>query len=227
MNTFLQFAFYLVVLLALAKPLGAYMANVYEGKRTFMSPVLGWLERLVYRVAGVKPEDDMDWKRYLSATLWFNLLGFLAVYGLQRLQDILPLNPAEDGRRLARLVLQYRGELRHQHQLAGLRRRIDHELSHPDAGAQRAELPFGSDRHGGADRADARFCPQAGERHRQFLGGSHPLDHLRPAAALASCSPARSSRRAWCRPSSPTRPWSWCSSRWSSSSRRTARTASR
>ncbi len=97
MNTFLQLALFLVVLLALAKPLGAYMANVYEGKRTFMSPVLGWLERLVYRVAGVKPEDDMDWKRYLSATLWFNLLGFVAVYGLQRLQDILPLNPQKMG----------------------------------------------------------------------------------------------------------------------------------
>ena len=93
MNAFLQLAFYLVVLIALAKPLGAFMANVYEGKRTFLSPVLGWLERLVYRVSGVNAEDDMDWKRYLWATLWFNFIGFLAVYGLQRLQDVLPLNP--------------------------------------------------------------------------------------------------------------------------------------
>ena len=97
MNAFLQCAFYTAVLLALAKPLGTYMANVYEGKRTFMSPVLGWLESLVYRIAGVKPEDDMDWKRYLWATLWFNLLGFAAVYGLQRLQDVLPLNPQSMG----------------------------------------------------------------------------------------------------------------------------------
>jgi K+-transporting ATPase ATPase A chain len=97
MIAFLQCAFYVVVLLALAKPLGAYMANVYEGKPTFMSPVLGWLERLVYRVAGVKPEDDMDWKRYLWGVLWFNLLGFVAVYGLQRLQDLLPLNPQKMG----------------------------------------------------------------------------------------------------------------------------------
>jgi K+-transporting ATPase ATPase A chain len=93
MNAFLQCAFFLVVLLALAKLLGAYMANIYEGKQTFMSPALGWLERCVYRVSGVKPEDDMDWKRYLSATLWFNVLGFVAVYALQRLQDVLPLNP--------------------------------------------------------------------------------------------------------------------------------------
>ena len=93
MNALLQFAFYTVVLIALAKPLGAFMANVYEGKRTFLSPLLGWLERLVYRVSGVKEADDMDWKRYMWATLWFNLIGFFAVYGLQRLQDLLPLDP--------------------------------------------------------------------------------------------------------------------------------------
>jgi len=93
MNALLQFAFYTVVLIALAKPLGAYMANVYEGKRTFLSPALGWLERLVYRVSGVNENDDMGWKRYLWATLWFNLIGFVAVFGLQRLQAFLPLNP--------------------------------------------------------------------------------------------------------------------------------------
>jgi len=93
MNAFLQCALYIIVLLALAKPLGLYMANVYEGKRTFLSPVLGWIERLTYRVSGVKPEEDMDWKRYLWGVLWFNLFGFVAVYGLQRLQDVLPLNP--------------------------------------------------------------------------------------------------------------------------------------
>ena len=89
MNALLQCAVYVAVLLALTKPLGAYMANVYEGRTRFLAP----LENLVYRVAGVKPEDDMDWKRYLWATLWFNFIGFGAVYALQRLQDVLPLNP--------------------------------------------------------------------------------------------------------------------------------------
>ena len=97
MNAFLQQSFYLVVLIALVKPLGAFMADVYEGKRTLLSPVLGWLERLVYRVSGVDEKDDMGWKRYLWATLWFNLAGFLAVYGLQRLQHLLPLNPQKLG----------------------------------------------------------------------------------------------------------------------------------
>ena len=97
MNAFLQQSFYLVVLIALVKPLGAFMADVYEGKRTLLSPVLGWLARLVYRVSGVDEKDDMGWKRYLWATLWFNLAGFLAVYGLQRLQHLLPLNPQKLG----------------------------------------------------------------------------------------------------------------------------------
>jgi len=88
-NAFLQCAVYVIVLIALAKPLGAYMANVYEGRTRFLAP----LETLVYRLSGVKPEDDMDWKRYLWATLWFNLFGFIAVYALQRLQNLLPLNP--------------------------------------------------------------------------------------------------------------------------------------
>ncbi|HUJ85841.1 MAG TPA: potassium-transporting ATPase subunit KdpA, partial [Burkholderiales bacterium] len=89
MNALVQCAVYVIVLIALAKPLGAYMANVYEGRYRFLAP----LESLVYRLSGVKPEDDMGWKRYLWATLWFNLFGFLAVYALQRLQDFLPLNP--------------------------------------------------------------------------------------------------------------------------------------
>jgi K+-transporting ATPase ATPase A chain len=93
MNAFLQIAFYLVVLLALAKPLGAYMASVYEGRTRFLAPV----ENLVYRLCGTKPGDDMGWKRYLWAVLWFNVIGFGAVYALQRLQDVLPLNPMKMG----------------------------------------------------------------------------------------------------------------------------------
>ena len=89
MNAFLQIAFYLVVLLALAKPLGAYMASVFEGRARWLAP----LENLVYRLCGVKPAEDMGWKRYLWGVLWFNFIGFGAVYALQRLQDLLPLNP--------------------------------------------------------------------------------------------------------------------------------------
>jgi potassium-transporting ATPase potassium-binding subunit len=93
-NGILQIAFYLVVLLALAKPLGAYMARVYEGRPIVLDRILGWLERLIYRASGVVPGAEMGWKTYALTMLLFNLAGLLAVYVLQRLQGVLPLNPA-------------------------------------------------------------------------------------------------------------------------------------
>jgi K+-transporting ATPase ATPase A chain len=92
-NGIFQLVFYVVVLLALAKPLGAYMARVYEGRRLALDRVLGWLERLIYRMGGVWPNAEMGWKSYALAMLSFNLLGLLAVYLLQRVQGGLPFNP--------------------------------------------------------------------------------------------------------------------------------------
>ena len=89
----LQLALYVVVLVALVKPLGAYMAAVFRGERTFLSPVLGPVERLIYRLSGVDPAHESDWTRYAFDALLVNLLGFIAVYALQRLQGVLPLNP--------------------------------------------------------------------------------------------------------------------------------------
>ncbi|HTP01222.1 MAG TPA: potassium-transporting ATPase subunit KdpA [Anaerolineales bacterium] len=89
-----QLVFYLVVLLALAKPLGSFMARVYQGERTFLDPVLGPVERLIYRAAGIDAGKDMNWKVYAIAMMLFNVIGLLVVYGLQRLQGFLPLNPA-------------------------------------------------------------------------------------------------------------------------------------
>lgn len=92
-NGFFQLALYVVVLTALAKPLGAYMARVYEGRPFGLDRVLGSVERLIYRLCGVRPDEEMDWKNYAIAMLFFNFAGFLAVYALQRLQHVLPLNP--------------------------------------------------------------------------------------------------------------------------------------
>jgi K+-transporting ATPase ATPase A chain len=92
-NGYLQLAFYLVVLTALARPLGGYMARVYENKPLGLDRLLGPLERIIYRVGGVRPDEDMTWKRYAGAMLAFNFVGFLAVYALQRLQGFLPWNP--------------------------------------------------------------------------------------------------------------------------------------
>src|SRR5215475_12125873 len=92
-NGYFQLALYVVVLLALAKPLGAYMARVYEGRPLALGRVLGWLERLIYRMCGIAPAAEMDWKGYAVAMMLFNLVGLLIVYSLQRLQGVLPLNP--------------------------------------------------------------------------------------------------------------------------------------
>jgi K+-transporting ATPase ATPase A chain len=89
----LQIAMYLGVLLALAKPLGAYLARVYQGRPCGLDRALGPVERLLYRVCRVRPEAEQGWRAYASALLVFNLLGFLAVYALQRLQAALPANP--------------------------------------------------------------------------------------------------------------------------------------
>jgi K+-transporting ATPase ATPase A chain len=89
----LQVLLYFGVLTALAVPLGAFMARVYRGQRTFLTSLLGPVERLIYRATGVRVDEAMDWKRYALAALVFNLLGALVVYALQRLQAVLPLNP--------------------------------------------------------------------------------------------------------------------------------------
>ena len=91
--TWLQIATYLVVLVALVKPLGKYMARVFDGQPCGLDKLLGPLERLIYTVAGVRPSKEMNWKTYAGTMLLFNLLGLLVVYGLQRTQEWLPLNP--------------------------------------------------------------------------------------------------------------------------------------
>jgi potassium-transporting ATPase potassium-binding subunit len=89
----LQIGLFLVVLMLLVKPLGAYMARVYEGKPCGLDWAVGWLERLIYRLCGIDPREEMAWTTYAKAMLIFNVLGFVAVYVLQRVQGLLPLNP--------------------------------------------------------------------------------------------------------------------------------------
>jgi len=92
-NNLTQSFIYLAVLLLLVKPLGIYMARIYEGKPTGINVWLGWLEKLIYRVSGVQPQAGMSWKTYAIAMMLFNVLGIVVVYILQRVQAHLPLNP--------------------------------------------------------------------------------------------------------------------------------------
>jgi K+-transporting ATPase ATPase A chain len=95
-NGFVQIALYFGVLLLLAKPLGVYMARVYEGQPSGLDRVLGPVERLFYRICGIQPDEEMGWKKYAGAVLLFSAAGMLLLYLLQRLQGkILPLNPQQ------------------------------------------------------------------------------------------------------------------------------------
>lgn len=89
----LQIGLFVVVLLALTKPLGTYMARVYAGERTWLDPVLRPLERLIYRLGGVDPQREMRWTSYTMALLAFSLISGLFFYLQLRLQGFLPLNP--------------------------------------------------------------------------------------------------------------------------------------
>jgi potassium-transporting ATPase potassium-binding subunit len=92
-NGFIQIALYCVVVTLLVKPFGFYMTRVFNGERTFLSPVLRPLERVIYSVSRVNEREEQSWLGYGLAMLTFSLMGFLALYALQRLQAVLPFNP--------------------------------------------------------------------------------------------------------------------------------------
>jgi K+-transporting ATPase ATPase A chain len=92
-DAFVQIALFAAAVTLTVKPLGAYMAAVFEGRRTFLSPLLAPLERLFYRAAGIKPEAEQHWTRYAYAMLAFTVAGFALLYAMLRLQAYLPLNP--------------------------------------------------------------------------------------------------------------------------------------
>jgi K+-transporting ATPase ATPase A chain len=88
-----QILFYFLVILALTKPLGVFMAHVFEGERTFLHPLLRPLERIIYRLSGVREEVEQRWTQYAGAVLAFSIAKFAFTYLIQRLQGFLPLNP--------------------------------------------------------------------------------------------------------------------------------------
>ena len=92
-NAVMQLRLFLILLLLLSWPLGLYAARVYQGRPCGLDKFLGPLERLLYRLSGVDPDREMNWKTYALAMTGLNALGLLAVYALERLQGGLPLNP--------------------------------------------------------------------------------------------------------------------------------------
>jgi K+-transporting ATPase ATPase A chain len=92
MNEAIQLILFMVLLVALAPLLGKFMAKVFMGEKHFMKPVFGWLEKLIYRVTGIKSEEEMNWKTYLYGVLLFNLFGMILLFLIQVFQAYLPLN---------------------------------------------------------------------------------------------------------------------------------------
>src|ERR1700747_1921120 len=90
----LQIVLFCVIIVALTKPLGWYMTRVFNGERTFLSPVLQPVERTLYWAGGVSESREQDWLSYTIAMLLFHVGGFLILYALLRTQALLPFNPA-------------------------------------------------------------------------------------------------------------------------------------
>ena len=97
LNGWFQIAVFLLLILAVTKPMGVFMARVFTRERTFMDPVLRPLERLIYQVTGVDENHEMRWTEYAVAMLLFSAVSMLVLYGLERLQGVLPLNPQKFG----------------------------------------------------------------------------------------------------------------------------------
>jgi K+-transporting ATPase ATPase A chain len=96
-NGWIQIALFSVIVIALTKPFGFYMTRVFSGERTFLSPILHPIERGIYRLCGVDEKGEQHWLTYAVAVMFFSVAGFITLYLLQRLQGMLPFNPAGQG----------------------------------------------------------------------------------------------------------------------------------
>ena len=92
-NGWLQFAIFCIVLLATVKPVGSYIALVLEGERTWLTPLLRPVERLLYKLSGVQADKEMNWREYAFAVLSFSLVSLIVTYIIERVQSALPWNP--------------------------------------------------------------------------------------------------------------------------------------
>ncbi len=93
-NGWLQIAIFAAIVILITKPFGGYMTRVFNGERTFLRPGLRWLEVGIYKLCGVREDEEQHWVTYAVAMLAFSFAGFVIMYAIQRLQNVLPLNPA-------------------------------------------------------------------------------------------------------------------------------------
>ena len=148
-NGWLQIAVFFALVMLAARPMGLYMARVYERERTWLDPVLGPIERLLYRVTGVNADEEMRWTEYAAAMLIFSLVTMLLTYAVERMQGCdrrQLLQPPAPSRSRAASGVEHRSLVYHQHQLAGVCAGDDDELPDPDVRTGSAQLLVGGDR---------------------------------------------------------------------------------
>ncbi len=92
-NGWLQIAIFFALIVVCAKPLGSFIATIVEGRRNFLTPILGPVERLIYKVCGITETEEQHWTRYAGALLAFSAFSAVLLYAMQRLQAWLPFNP--------------------------------------------------------------------------------------------------------------------------------------
>ena len=176
----IQILLYCAIIVAITPVLGGYMTRVFNGERTFLSPVLRPVEAVIYWAGGVDEKREQHWLTYTVAMLLFHVGGFLIIYVSDAHAGAVAVQSGRAIGGRARSVVQYGGQLHHQHQLAELRRRKHAVLSRADARPHAPELPVGGDRHCAGGRAHPRLRARLGQDRRQFLGRYHPLHALHP-----------------------------------------------
>ncbi len=119
-NGWIQIALFLALILAITKPMGVFMARVFNRERTFLDPVLRPVERLLYRLTGVDENHEMRWTEYAVAMLLFSGVSMLLLYLIERVQQFLPWNPQKFGAVAHGTGVQHRRFVHHQYQLADL-----------------------------------------------------------------------------------------------------------
>ena len=157
-----------MLVLATTRLLGPYLARVLAGGPALGDRIFLPVERVIYRLAGVDPSREQPWTIYALSLLAFSAVSVLGLYLLQRAQGVLPLNPTDVGGVPPALAFNTAVELRHEHELAELQRRVDDEPSHADGRADGAELRLGR----GGDRSRRRTHPRTRSPPRRRRSGT-------------------------------------------------------
>ena len=195
-NGWFQIILFLGLILLVTKPLGIFLYRVYEGKSTFLDPVLRPIEKLIYRVSGIDETKEMDWKGYGVAMLLFSGVSLLILYLIERMQQWLPWNPQGLANVAPDLAWNTAVSFTTNTNWQSYTPETTMSLLHPDGRACVSQFCVSGRWHRLGDRRDSRDRAQGIENDRQFLGGHDPrlalgfsaaMHRGRPCAGLAGC----------------------------------------